>query len=121
MTVPDDVNPFSDEGKAYLQSQGVNYSVGFQALVKYSKMAEEDLKQGELFMRLEGLVEDTINKVSKMDDDRRDKKLLIKIFRRRYEITWIWRRIPERLYSRRSMCAWGHTGESHVMTIVTAI
>ena len=72
LSLPNDVNPFSDEGKACLNSQAVNYKGGFRALVQDSRMAKEDLKQGEVMACLEQIAEDALEKFRDIDPNDTD-------------------------------------------------
>ena len=67
LSLGEDINPFSDEGKAYLQSQAVNYPSGFRGLVEDSRKAEEEVKQGLVMAEIERIAEDTFNKFINID------------------------------------------------------
>jgi hypothetical protein len=67
LSLGEDINPFSDEGKAYLQSEAVKYPSGFRGLVEDSRKAEEEVKQGLVMAEIERIAEDTFNKFINID------------------------------------------------------
>lgn len=61
LNVPEDVNPFSPEGQAYLRSEASQYEGGYEELIKDGKKAREQKNRDMLFQKMDDIATRTIN------------------------------------------------------------